>query len=228
MVWFVVFMAILTLADKAMAVALVMGVFFLVLGGNLGPFFLLAMLYFLFLSAIVTKIGHSYKVRAKLYEKQRGIKNVLANGGWPLFMVVVYFLMRGSAFQSLAVVGFLSALAAVMADKFSSEIGVLDGIPISIIGFRKVDKGVSGGVTWVGLLAGLLGSALIAALLLFLGSFIAVTPYIFLAVVVGGFGGTLFDSVLGWFEEKGIGNKFTSNFFGSVFGSLISIIVVLL
>ncbi len=224
-------MTLLTLDGPAFAAAVVMGVLFLLFGGQLGIFFMLAMLYFLLLSAIVTQIGHGYKKRAGLYEKKRGVRNVLANGTWPLLMVFLYLLF-GNAHPhigQMALVGFFGGLAAVTSDKFSSEIGVLDGFPRSIIGFKKVDKGVSGGITWLGLGAGLVGSFLVAGLVVFLHPyFYAGVYYIIGVVTIGGFAGTLFDSFLGWFEERGIGNKFSSNFFGSVCGSIVSIIIMLL
>jgi uncharacterized protein (TIGR00297 family) len=223
-------MTLLTLDGPAVVAAVAMGGLFLVFGGQLGLFFVLAMLYFLFLSAAVTQTGHSYKKRAGLYEKKRGIKNVLANGSWPLFMIFVYFLSRNTYphVGQIALLGFFSGLAAVTSDKFSSEIGVLDGFPRSIIGFKKVDKGVSGGITWLGLVAGFIGSFLIAVLVVFVHQYISVNMYYLIGVIaIGGFAGTLFDSFLGWFEERGIGNKFSSNFFGSVFGSLVSVLVLL-
>ena len=47
-------------------------------------------------------------------------------------------------------------------------------------------------------------------------------------VVFSGLAGDLADSVLGYFEEKGIGNKYTSNFVCAVVGVAISIVCVTL
>jgi hypothetical protein len=52
----------------------------------------------------------------------------------------------------------------------------------------------------------------------------AIFAFIF-AIIVGGFIGTLVDSILGHFEEKGIGNKYSSNFVCSVAGGILSVIL---
>jgi len=70
----------------------------------------------------------------------------------------------------LLVIGIIANYACVAADTFSSELGILSPHPprlITSLTFRKVPRGTNGGVTLVGLLAGLLGSIVIvtAALL---------------------------------------------------------------
>ncbi len=216
----------------------------IVQGWALGLYYVLVMLYFLAISAVVTKIGTAYKMSIRQYQKPRGVKNVLANGLGPLVFTLLIYLTGGNiAF----VAGFIGSVAAVMADKFSSEIGILDGKPISIVTFRHVKKGESGGVTWAGIAAGAGGAAVIAILasvaylLLFPQMYNCpavhpgVTtqcggsslPWLIYATVIGGFVGTLVDSVLGHFEEKGIGNKYTSNFICSVVGGLVSVVVYL-
>lgn len=62
-------------------------------------------------------------------------------------------------------IGIIANYAAVAADTFSSELGILSSsLPrlITSPSFRKVPKGTNGGVTATGLLAGLLGSAIIS------------------------------------------------------------------
>lgn len=223
-------MTFLTLNVEAVAVAAVMGVLFFVFGLNLGIFFVLVMLYFLLLSAISTQMGQNYKKRAGLFEYQRGVKNVLANGLWPLFMVIFYFILKSFGFipVNIAIIGFMAGVAAVTADKFSSELGVLDGIPRSIIGFKKVNKGTSGGITLFGLGTGLLGSLLVGVISFSLFVYFVTPITIVVIITIGGFIGTVSDSVLGWFEERGIGNKFSSNFFASVMGSVMGIVLYLL
>ncbi len=216
-------MNFLTLNLKATLVAMVMGVLLLYLGGALGPFFLFTMLYFLVLSAVVTWFGHEYKRRAGLFERQRGVRNVIANGAWPLVMALLYYILHvySPAYQILAVAGFVGAVAAVTADKFGSEIGVLDGIPRSIISFKRVNKGASGGITHLGILAGVLASMLIGITSLFIYAYSPLYIYLFPLAIVGGIVGTLVDSLFGVFEEVGVGNKYTSNLIASVVGGLV-------
>lgn len=72
----------------------------------------------------------------------------------------------------LLVVGIIANYAAVAADTFSSELGILSKSPprlITSLNLRKVPPGTNGGVTLTGTLAGLLGSTiLVASSMLFL------------------------------------------------------------
>jgi uncharacterized protein (TIGR00297 family) len=212
----------------------------LLLGGaGLGLFFVLLMVYFLALSAIVTWTGIARKKALKLYQYDRGVSNVIANGACPIIMAAVFFFMESSAVAPglafFAVLGFMGSVAAITADKFSSELGVLDGMPRLIFTLRKVRRGVSGGVTSLGLGAGLLGSALIAAGAFAVGGQLASLEgaqafnvvAVFISIVIAGFVGTVVDSMLGYYEERGLGNKFTSNFICSLCGAAISIPLLL-
>lgn len=215
----------------------------IVQGWTLGLYYVLMMLYFLAVSAVVTKVGATYKRSIRQYQKPRGVRNVLANGLGPLiFAFLVLFVGGNVAF----IAGFIASVAAVMADKFSSELGILDGRPISIVTFQKVRKGESGGITWAGLIAGICGAVVVGVVAG--GAYVALFPAVYNcpamivgappvqcggismwglieAAIVGGFIGTLVDSVLGHFEEHGIGNKYTSNFVCSIFGGLVGILV---
>lgn len=72
----------------------------------------------------------------------------------------------GGLARNVLPIGIIANYAAVAADTFSSELGILsNSLPRLITSptFRRVPKGTNGGVTGTGLLAGLLGSALISA-----------------------------------------------------------------
>ena len=236
-------MAFLTLDRKGLGASLIMAGALLLLGGAfVGIFFVLLMIYFLALSAIVTWMGMSRKKTLHLYQYDRSIGNVIANGGCPLIVALIFFVLNNYSgvgeFAFLAVIAFIGSVAAITADKFSSEMGVLDGMPRLIFTLRKVRRGVSGGVTSMGLLAGLFGSFLIslsafgfvgASQLLFTqppGSNFSIIA-ILSSIIVAGFVGTIVDSMLGYYEEKGFGNKFTSNFICSISGALVSVAVLL-
>ncbi len=232
-------MAFLTLDKMGLAVSLIMALALLLLGQGLGIFFVAMMIYFLVLSALATWAGKPRKKVLKLYQRDRGVSNVIANGGCPTIIAVIFFLLsnylHAPGLALLAVVGFMGSVAAIMADKFSSELGVLDGMPRLIFTFRKVKRGVSGGVTSLGLAAGLLGSLLIAAGVFLIWDYVsAIGGYgaygivvVFLSIAIAGFAGTVIDSMLGYYEEKGLGNKFTSNFLCSVCGAIISVLLAL-
>ena len=107
------------------------------------------MLLFLVLSAIVTWVGRDYKTKKSLGQDPRGISNVVANGTVPLVMAGLYRLsLRRWGQRSMllfCLFGFIASVAAITADKFASEIGVLDGMPVSLMGGRGKERGVWGG-----------------------------------------------------------------------------------
>ncbi|MCL5442534.1 MAG: DUF92 domain-containing protein [Candidatus Marsarchaeota archaeon] len=226
-------MEFFTLDMKATASAVAMGVLIIYLGGGFGLYFFIAMLMFLVLSGVVSYVGKAYKQKKRLFEKVRTTRNVIANGLCPTAIALLFYISTNwfsGAYGILIFAAFVGSVAAITSDKFSSELGVLDGMPTQLISFKKVKKGVSGGVTAIGLMSGLLGSALISItpLLVYGQLSRAFGPgiwYIVLAALAGGFFGTLFDSILGYYEEKGVGNKYTSNFFASVAGSVVALLI---
>ncbi len=89
------------------------------------------------------------------------------------------------------------ALAAVNADTWATELGVLSrAAPVLITSGKPVEKGTSGGITPLGTLATLGGAALLGALAALLApGGAAWQPG--LAVTLGGVAGSLLDSLLG-------------------------------
>lgn len=123
---------------------------------------------------------------------QRDAGQVFGNGGLAAAFVLVHALFPES---NIGWVGFAASLAAVNADTWATELGVLNPTPPRMITNlnRVVEKGTSGGVSLVGTLASLLGAALIA----FLASLFTTNWSLFLLVTVAGLAGSLFDSFLG-------------------------------
>ena len=227
-------MDFLTLDIRGIIAALVLG-FLLLLFGNFSLVFIAFMLYFLLLSALVTNTGRQRKRALGVYQKSRSIANVVSNGTGPLIFAFIFFvamLGHADAFAMAALAGFGASVAAVTSDKFSSELGVLDGQPKDIFTFKNVKKGASGGITPFGLASGLFASMLVSIPFVFivfkLGVLLPAGPSLALfaafAVTIGGFAGTIVDSLLGHYEEKGIGNKFTSNFICSVCGGALGML----
>lgn len=232
-------MDFLTLDWKGVLLALVFGVIFYGLGLELGYFFLGLMIAFLVLSAIVTYTGWNYKKKRNLGQSSRGVKNVLANGLPPIIIVVLFYIFSvsgNSTYALLAAIGFMASVAAITSDKFSSEIGILDGQPTMLVSFKKARKGSSGAITWLGLVAGFIGSFFIAALILlvrvpfsaFAGIYSFTIAKAILIIGISGFVGCLVDSIFGYYEEKGIGNKYTSNFICGIAGALVAILIFII
>jgi uncharacterized protein (TIGR00297 family) len=130
---------------------------------------------------------------------RRDWAQVLANGGLGIVLVILHALLPDHAWPWVAYAG---AMAAVNADTWATEVGVLSPIEPRLITWWKnsgkpVDKGTSGGITALGTLAALAGATLIAVFAATLnlqsGNFFRV----FVAVALGGLVGSLFDSFLG-------------------------------
>jgi uncharacterized protein (TIGR00297 family) len=139
------------------------------------------------------------KRKANLAEKfskgsQRDWGQVMANGGLGALLAAGYFIPPHLAWLWLA---FAGAMAAVNADTWSTELGVLSEIPPRLITTgQKVELGTSGGITLTGTMAAAGGASLIAIAAII----VTVSHTWFLALVIiilAGLAGSLFDSVLG-------------------------------
>ncbi|MFQ5801239.1 MAG: TIGR00297 family protein, partial [Candidatus Hydrothermarchaeales archaeon] len=95
---------------------------------------------------------------------------------------------------------------AATADTVSSEIGELSkSRPRLITTFEEVDVGTDGAVSLLGTISGLVASALIALLAVFLNESDILFFNLFFLVTVAGFLGTTVDSLLGaTLERKGV------------------------
>lgn len=123
---------------------------------------------------------------------ERDAGQVFGNGGLATIFVLVHALYP----ESIAGwAGFAASLAAVNADTWATELGVLNPTaPRMITDWRKrVEKGTSGGISFFGTLASLFGAAVIAfPAALFTGNW-----SLFPLISVAGLAGSLFDSLLG-------------------------------
>ncbi|HUQ98813.1 MAG TPA: DUF92 domain-containing protein [Gemmatimonadaceae bacterium] len=120
---------------------------------------------------------------------ERDAWQVLANGG--VFVAAAAgYVIHPSPFWFAAAAG---SLAAASADTWATEIGTLSKRdPVSIITWKRVLPGTSGGVTLAGTLGGVSGALFVAA-----GAWIMAWPVSFIGVAVAGIAGALTDSVLG-------------------------------
>ena len=155
------------------------------------------LLAFFISSSVLSQIFSRRKaaVDAK-YSKgsQRDWGQVLANGGLGAALAVLYGIFPQYGWIWVA---FAGAMAAVNADTWATEVGFFSAVsPRLITNGRKVEPGTSGGVTPLGYLAALCGSALIAGLAALFtptGNPLSLAALITLA----GVGGTTLDSLLG-------------------------------
>jgi len=132
---------------------------------------------------------------SKGHERDAG--QVFGNGGIATFFALLHGFFPTALWPWLA---FAATLAAVNADTWATELGVLNPHqPRMITNLRKVvEKGTSGGISVVGTLAALGGSALIATFaVLFPSSGLTLTTGHWLLITASGLAGSLFDSLLG-------------------------------
>src|SRR5215213_7742583 len=92
---------------------------------------------------------------------ERDAGQVFGNGGLATLFVLVHALYPES---SIGWVGFAASLAAVNADTWATELGVLNPTPPRMITDlrKRVEKGTSGGISLFGTFASLLGASAIA------------------------------------------------------------------
>ena len=189
------------------ALAVVMG---LVVALAAQPYYLILMLIFLVLTVVATKYGYEQKRELGLYEHERSWENVLANGLVPTACAVASpFIGWGP---------YVGSLAAITADKFASEMGVLGGEPVSLLNFKKTKTGKNGAISAFGTLMSFDGALLIGIAAFFLIPGIDLWKVVAIGAV--GFAGSMADSVVGVLEERGIGNKASTNAICSVFGAV--------
>ena len=134
---------------------------------------------------------------SKGHERDAG--QVFGNGGIATAFAALHFFFPASL---LPWIGFAAALAAVNADTWGTELGVLNPHPPRMITDlqKTVEKGTSGGISLVGTLAALAGSGvigLLAALLFPIPNLQSPIPNYFLLITFSGFAGSLIDSLLG-------------------------------
>ena len=155
---------------------------------------ILLLIFFITSSAL----SRAFKNRkAKLEEKfskghERDAGQVFGNGGIATLFAALHFFYPNEVWVWAA---FAASLAAVNADTWATELGVLNPHPPRMITnlTKQVEKGTSGGISLVGTLASLAGSALIA----FFASLLTSNWSLFLLVTIAGLAGSLFDSFLG-------------------------------
>lgn len=156
------------------------------------------LLAFFITSSVLTR---AFKQRKRgLNEKfskggQRDIGQVLGNGGLAALFAGLWYFFPGEAWVWAA---FAGSLAAVNADTWATELGVLNPHPPRLITnlSKTVEQGTSGGISLWGTLASLAGSGLIGILAVVFSP-VPVSPYLGIFVTLAGLGGSLFDSLLG-------------------------------
>jgi uncharacterized protein (TIGR00297 family) len=174
------------LSRSGLAAAAIVGVLVWIFAGWQGVVVLFA---FFIPSTAISRIGRARK-RALVDIGKHGPRDaaqVLANGGIATAAAVL-----SHWFGPVMLAAFAGAFAAASADTWATEIGTLaKSAPRSILTFKRLAPGLSGGVTWQGSLAQLAGAAVVALV----AALVHVAPFI--PVLIGGVAGSIADSLLG-------------------------------
>ena len=174
------------LSRSGVIAAAFVGAAVLIAGGWPGAAVLFA---FFIPSMLLSRLGRTRK-RALLDVGKQGARDawqVLANGG-----VAALAIIGSLHFGAPMLAAFAGAFAAASADTWATELGTLaKGAPRSILTFRPLATGLSGGITWQGSLAQLGGAAVVALTAML----VHVAP--FWPVFAGGVAGSIADSILG-------------------------------
>lgn len=180
--------------------AFVVGLLFYLLGG----FFSWLLLILFFLSSSIIGKGKKYyglidETELVVQEKKgRSAIQVIANSV-PALICLVLFHFTNQPYFYLAMVG---TIAGATSDTWASEIGILSKkTPVSILTFKPIAAGLSGGITLLGTVASFLGASFIAVLFLvfFFWKVQSIKQaFIYIIIIVlSGFISSVIDSILG-------------------------------
>ena len=175
--------------------ASVVGTFIFGLGG--WQWAILLLTFFITSSGLSRAFKERKREANEKYAKggQRDAGQVFGNGGIAALFAALHVLFPEAVWPWL---GFAASLAAVNADTWATELGVLNPTPPRLItDLRKVvEKGTSGGVSVTGTLASLAGAGIIGLLAALLSP-TGIDWVLFIWVTIAGMLGALFDSFLG-------------------------------
>lgn len=210
--------------DAASVPGMVTGVLLGLLAVVLGGYGWFVVLFAFFgIGGLSTKYGYDRKLQRGVAEPRggaRGSGNVLGNSLAALIALLLFAAhtrlpvdIGGTPFQF----AFAGSVATALGDTLSSEIGGLFDDPRLITTFEQVEAGVDGAITWQGEVAGVVGAAVIAGLVVVTFDVGLVAAAI---VVAAGFVGMTADSLLGaTVEGNRIGNQ-SVNFLATATGAV--------
>lgn len=159
---------------------------------------LILLIFFISSSALSKAFSKRKKGLDEKFSKggRRDHAQVLGNGGLATLFALLYGFLPD---QNILWLLFLAALAAVNADTWATEIGVLSSVrPRNLLDLRQVvEKGTSGGISVVGTLGSIAGALVIAIAGALVTWFSADKIGMIFWVTVAGTLGSFFDSWLG-------------------------------
>jgi uncharacterized protein (TIGR00297 family) len=185
--------------DGAFAAAL-LGTLIFGLGGL--PWAVLLLTFFITSSGLSRVLLGRKMDTAEIFSKgsRRDWGQVVANGGLGAVLILIQISLPEESWPWWAYAG---ALAAVNADTWATELGILSTTPPRIITTGKItEKGASGGVTLAGTLAAVIGSTVIGVAAGFFPDLAGTSTVFQMSTFIGtisisGLAGAFIDSLLG-------------------------------
>jgi uncharacterized protein (TIGR00297 family) len=162
MLWMILTAGIAWLAWKFKALSLSGAVGAWLLGtvvfGIGGLEWMMPVIFFFLTSSLFTGVGKKHKkILETVFEKggRRDIFQVFANGGVGMFAILGYYFTGHAVWYMI----FLGSIAAATADTWATELGTFSKrAPVSILTFKKVEMGTSGGISFIGTFGAFIGS----------------------------------------------------------------------
>jgi len=150
---------------------------------------------FFILSSILSKVRKKANEAVETYFEKSGVRDhwqVIANGGIGGILVILNLIYQSELFYYI----YVSSLAAVCADTWATEIGTMYKTKTyNILNLKPIDQGVSGGISLVGTLGGVLGAMIIALSGIYWVNVNGLQFILF--IILSGVAGSFFDSILG-------------------------------
>ncbi len=191
LLWTILSIIIFTFANKKESLSLSGAIGGYLLGiiiFGAGGWYWITPLVFFFISS--SALSH---IKRKEPSK-RNILQILANGGFPTICAIGY-IFWGSPHSSIL---YLGGIAAATADTWGTEIGYFSkSSPTLIFSKKKVSRGTSGGITYLGTLGSIFGGFIIGLI----GQTFFGIENLIIPIAIAGLSGSLFDSMLGNFIQ---------------------------
>lgn len=171
--------------------ALIGGIFYFFDSHTIFPFafsYLILCYGLMLLVSLIRKLLKAKEVKTVEKTKGKDGVEIFVNGFFPTLSMILYAATGLGGFLASSLV----TLSAAFVDSFSSDIGTLSKKPPrDILTGKPLEKGLSGGVSWLGTITAII-SSIFFALIIFL-----FTNANFFLCALFIFSGTLIDSVLG-------------------------------
>lgn len=166
----------------------------LLLFGLGGVKWTLPILFFFISSSLFSKLKKNIAVhgnsKSKTKSESRNYMQVISNGGIGAVLVLINFFTQSELWFYI----FVIIVAVACADTWATEFGTRFGKnTISIISFKRIQAGISGGISFAGTVAAFAGSYSVALI----SSYFIYDARIIFVVVMFGFFGSIIDSILG-------------------------------